>query len=138
MSTCPKVLIVDDDHDVVRGLSLRLRAAGYETSAAYDGEQGLVAAKTGNPDAIVLDVRMPRLDGLAALRKLRSSKGTQDIPVVMLSASLVDQHAALDSGARFFVSKPYQPKTLLAAIDAAMRTSPLPEGRRRRTSSPPV
>ncbi|MEX0977262.1 MAG: response regulator, partial [Pirellulales bacterium] len=117
------VLLVDDDHDVVRGVSLRLRAAGYETLAAYDGEQGVAAAKEARPDAIVLDVRMPGLDGLAALGQLRNCRDTQQIPVVMVSASLVDQHAALDSGARFFLSKPYQPKTLLAAIEAAMSTA---------------
>lgn len=116
-------MIIDDDHDVVRGVSLRLRAAGYETLAAYDGEEGVAAAKESWPDAIVLDVRMPRLDGLAALDQLRKCQDTQEIPVIMVSASLVDQHAAIDSGARFFVSKPYQPKTLLAAIDAAMGTS---------------
>ena len=123
MTPCPKVLVIDDDRDVVRGVSLRLRAAGYETLAAYDGQQGVAVASESRPNAIVLDVRMPRLDGLATLRQLRNCKDTREIPVVMVSASLVDQHAALDSGARFFLSKPYQPKTLLAAIEAAMSTA---------------
>jgi DNA-binding response OmpR family regulator len=123
MTPCPKVLVIDDDRDVVRGVSLRLRAAGYEPLAAYDGQQGIIAARESRPSAIVLDVRMPRLDGLATLRQLRNYKGTREIPVVMVSASLVDQHAALDSGARFFLSKPYQPKTLLAALEAAMSTA---------------
>lgn len=123
MTPCPKVLVIDDDRDVVRGVSLRLRAAGYETLAAYDGQQGVAVARDSQPNAIVLDVRMPRLDGLATLRQLRNCEDTRDIPVVMVSASLMDQHAALDSGARFFLSKPYQPKTLLAAIEAAISTA---------------
>ena len=96
-----KILIIDDDHDVVRGTSLRLRSAGYEIAAAYDGEEGVAAAKELTPDAIVLDVRMPRLDGLGALDRLRRCDDTKHIPVVMVSASLVDRHAALDSGALF-------------------------------------
>ena len=98
-------------------------AAGYRTLAAYDGEQGVSSAKDNRPDAIVLDVRMPRVDGLTALKRLRGSDDTRHIPVVMVSASLVDQHEALDSGARFFLSKPYQPKSLLAAVQSAMSES---------------
>jgi CheY-like chemotaxis protein len=115
-----RILIIDDDNDVVLGVSLRLRAAGYETLAACDGEQGIAAAIDHHPDAIVLDVRMPRLDGLAALDRLRHTEATKAIPVVMVSASLVDKRAALDSGARFFLSKPYQPKSLLAALASAI------------------
>jgi DNA-binding response OmpR family regulator len=123
MTPRPKVLVIDDDRDVVRGVSLRLRAAGYETLAAYDGHQGVAAAKESRPDVIVLDVRMPHLDGLGVLNQLRNCNATQEIPVVMVSASLVDQHAALDSGARFFLAKPYQSKTLLAAIGTAMKSA---------------
>jgi CheY-like chemotaxis protein len=114
------ILLIDDDREIVFGTSLRLRAAGYQTLAAYDGDEGCQAAARHHPDAIVLDVRMPRLDGLAALVWLRNCGDTKEIPIVMVSASLVDQHAALDSGARFFLSKPYQAKTLLAALSQAM------------------
>jgi len=105
----------------VFGTSLRLRAAGYQTLAAYDGDEGCAAAVRHHPHAIVLDVRMPRVDGLSTLVWLRNSADTKDIPIVMASASLVDQQAALDSGARFFLSKPYQAKTLLAALSEAIR-----------------
>lgn len=120
MPSIPMILVIDDDHDVVFGASLRLRAAGYQTLVAYDGQQGIGVAKDRHPDAIVLDVRMPRLDGLAALSRLRTSRDTRDIPIVMVSASLIDRHAALDAGARFFLSKPYQPESLLAAVRSAM------------------
>ena len=67
MPSCQKILVVDDDPDVILGASLRLRSAGYEIVAAYDGEQAVAAAIDQQPDAIVLDVRMPHLDGLRAL-----------------------------------------------------------------------
>jgi DNA-binding response OmpR family regulator len=120
MGTSSTILLIDDDREIVFGTSLRLRAAGYQTLAAHDGDEGCEAAVRHRPDAIVLDVRMPRLDGLAALVWLRNCADTKEIPIVMVSASLVDQQAALDSGARFFLSKPYQAKTLLVALSEAM------------------
>ena len=120
MASCKKILLVDDDYEVIFGAGLRLRAAGYETVAAYDGLQGVAAAIDHLPDAIVLDVRMPLLDGLAALVRLRSFPATKNIPVVIVSARLVDRRTALESGARFFLSKPYQPKILLAAVASAI------------------
>ena len=120
METSSTILLIDDDREIVFGTSLRLCAAGYQTLAAHDGDEGCKAAVRHHPDAIVLDVRMPRLDGLAALVWLRNCADTKEIPIVMVSASLVDQQAALDSGARFFLAKPYQARTLLAALSEAM------------------
>ena len=120
MPSHQKILVIDDDAEMIYGTSLRLRAAGYDTVSASDGLQGFEAAVEHLPDAIVLDVRMPILDGLGALARLRNCDATKDIPVVILSASLVDQHAALESGARFFLTKPYQPKCLLAAVASAL------------------
>jgi CheY-like chemotaxis protein len=114
------VLVVDDDHDIVSGVGIRLRAAGYKTLAAYDGQQGVAAAIRYAPDVILLDVRMPTMDGLAALGKLKETPSTRDIPVVMLSASLMDQQKALDAGALFFIQKPYSPENLLAVLDTAI------------------
>lgn len=115
-----KVLLVDDDWDVRTAATLRLSAAGYETLTADDGEEALASAVQYRPDVIVLDVRMPRLDGLQALARLRELNDTRNTPVVMLSASLRDQKAALDAGASFFVTKPYQGTTLLAAVSSAI------------------
>ncbi len=120
MTSSQKILLVDDDREIVRGASLRLQAAGYGTVSAGDGLDGVVVAVDQRPDAIVLDVRMPRMDGLSALRELKRRDATKDIPVVMLSASLVDQKQALEGGARFFVRKPYQGQELVAAIQEAM------------------
>ncbi len=111
-----KVLLVDDDRDILEASSMRLRSAGYQTMAAGDGLEGVALAERHHPDAIVLDVRMPRLDGLSALNELRKNELTSDIPVIMLSASLLDQQAALDAGARLFVTKPYRSQHLIDAV----------------------
>jgi CheY-like chemotaxis protein len=115
------VLLIDDDRDVLHGACLRLGAAGYEPTTAVDGRKGIDRAIHDHPDAIVLDVRMPEMDGLEVLSALQQRADTRAIPVIMLSASLVDQDAALEAGARFFLTKPYQSKALLAALSAALR-----------------
>ncbi|QDS98306.1 response regulator [Adhaeretor mobilis] len=114
------VLVVDDNEDVSRCLSLRLEAAGYEVTAAYDGEAGYNAAVANRPDAVVLDVCMPKKDGLTVLRELRQNPLTKNTPIVMLSASIRDQHGALESGANFFVQKPYESHEVLSAIKSSM------------------
>jgi CheY-like chemotaxis protein len=123
MSDFRRVLVVDDDDDIRAGAITRLRMAGFETLQAVDGEQGLECARTAHPDAVVLDVRMPVKDGLAALRELRSLPETRDIPVVMLSASLSDEQAALRGGAAYFLRKPYQGRSLIAAIRSALESA---------------
>ena len=115
-----KVLLVDDDEDVLLGASKRLGAAGYEVTVAHDGDECLASAASHRPDAIILDVRMPRKDGLKALAELQSGAATKDIPVVMLSASLGDQRAALEAGARFFLRKPYSGPMLVNAVAKAI------------------
>ncbi len=117
------VLLVDDDPAILEGARLRLRASGYDTLNANDGIQGLATAIKAQPDAIVMDVRMPRMDGLAALAELQENEDTKNIPVVMLSASLRDQQMALDAGARFFITKPYEGKTLMRAVESAIGES---------------
>ncbi|HEX3997928.1 MAG TPA: response regulator [Pirellulales bacterium] len=120
MPEAKHVLLIDDDRDIVTGACMRLRAAGYSVVSVGDGEQGVAAAASLHPDAIVLDVQMPRMNGMTALSRLKAGVETCHIPVVMLSASLSEQTAALDAGARFYLRKPYQAQTLLAALDAAV------------------
>lgn len=115
------ILLVDDDPDIVRAADMRLRAAGYETLTACDGQDGVIAAVEGRPDLIVMDVRMPRMDGFAALAEFKERLDTRDIPVIMLSASIRDQQAALDAGARHFLRKPYRGEMLVQAVDALIR-----------------
>ena len=121
MFTQPSVLLIDDDRDIVHATSLRLRALGFRTDMAHDGREGLQKARTLLPQAILLDVRMPDLDGLQILDQLQDDPKTRDIPIVMLSASLVDCQAALDSGASYFISKPYAWSQLLAALETVLQ-----------------
>ena len=123
MSEKKTVLLVDDDQALLDGTRLRLRSCGYKTLDANDGIQGVAAAIKLQPDVIVMDVRMPRMDGLSALRELQENEQTKEIPVVVLSASLSDQQRALDAGARFFITKPYEGKDLVRAIESAIGES---------------
>lgn len=117
-----KVLVVDDDAHILMGTKLRLAHAGYEICTATDGDTGVQLALTERPDIVVMDVSMPRMNGLEALVRLRADRRTELIPVVMLSASLRDKQTALDAGARFFVGKPYNSLDLLSAVQKALST----------------
>jgi len=119
----PTVLMVDDDEEITCAACLRLRAAGYRTLTAGDGDAALAAAVANHPDAILLDVRLPRRNGLSVLSELKRRPETTQIPIVMLSASVVDQQAALDAGARFFLRKPYCGDTLVQAVRTALTTN---------------
>lgn len=120
MTAPHRVLVVDDEADIREGVGRWLSACGYQTNFAVDGEAGVAAARETIPDAILLDVLMPRKGGLEALAELRARPATSQIPIVMLSASLRDEQRALDAGARFFVHKPYNGKKLVAAVKAAI------------------
>ncbi len=110
------ILIVDDDEEIVRGAVVRLRAAGYQTRTAFNGAEALASLRHTRPDAILLDVRMPIVDGLTVLKELQADRDTYWVPVIMLSASLWDQRKALNAGARFFLAKPYRGSELLQVL----------------------
>lgn len=114
-----RVLVVDDDECISEGTQFRLRAAGWEALIAVNGQECLDVATQQQPDVIVMDVRMPVMDGLTALKQLKAMIATRHIPVIMLSASVVDNEAALESGARFFIRKPFDGRSLMEAIKMA-------------------
>lgn len=120
MCAMQKVLVVDDEADIREGVRRWLHASGYVTDSACDGEQGIEAAQASPPDAILLDVLMPKKDGMQTLAEIRTCPRTHHIPVVMLSASLRDEQRALDAGAKYFVHKPYDGKRLVATVKAAI------------------
>lgn len=120
MHATQRVLIVDDEADIREGVRRWLDASGYETYSAADGEAGIEAAQEQSPDAILLDVLMPKKDGMQTLAEIRTCPRMHQIPVVMLSASLRDEQRALDAGAKFFVHKPYDGKRLVATVKAAI------------------
>ena len=120
----PKILVVDDDQDISFGTCRRLEHAGYQTITAMDGVEGVQQAMEQLPDAILLDIRMPRMDGFTALQHLKANDRTKAIPVVIVSASLVDQQKALDSGAQFFLPKPCNTKQIVDTVHAVVFGTP--------------
>jgi two-component system, OmpR family, KDP operon response regulator KdpE len=115
-----RVLVVDDEPSIVRVVAANLRARGYEALTAASGEAALTLIKTQQPDCIVLDLRLPGVDGLEVLRRLRTWATT---PVVILTA-VDDQHhnaTALDLGADDYVTKPFAMTELLARVRGALQ-----------------
>jgi len=109
-----KILIVDDDADTVELLTKRLRAEGYNTSEAYDGEQALQQTNEYSPDLIILDIKMPKIDGYEVCRRLKSSEDTKLIPVIMLTVKkqVPEKVKGLDVGADDYIPKPFDYREL--------------------------
>jgi two-component system KDP operon response regulator KdpE len=117
-----RVLVVDDEPQILRGLGTNLRARGYEVDLAADGERGLELAAERPPDVVILDLGLPGIDGAEVIRGLRAWSAA---PIIVLSArdQERDKVAALDAGADDFVSKPFGMNELLARLRAAERRS---------------
>jgi signal transduction histidine kinase len=113
-----KILIIDDAVDTVELLKKRLRFEGYVTVEAYDGEEGLQQAGECNPDLIILDVMMPKLDGYEVCQRLKSHENTKYIPILMLTAKdeIEDRIKGLDVGANDYLPKPFDYKELSARV----------------------
>ena len=116
-----KVLIAEDDRSVRQSLQRALRYEGYEISLAVDGAEALEAVKDDRPDALVLDIMMPHVDGLSVCRRIRA-KG-DDLPILMLTAKheVSDRVAGLDAGADDYLVKPFALEELLARLRALLR-----------------
>jgi DNA-binding response OmpR family regulator len=116
-----KILVIEDEPSILRGLQLNLGMEGYLVRSAIDGETGLAMAKTEKPDLVVVDVMLPRLGGLEVVREIR--KDDPDLPVLILSAKgqESDKVAGLQFGADDYMVKPFGLKELLARIDALLR-----------------
>ena len=114
-----RILVVDDDESV-RGLVRDvLEVEGHAVDVAADGFAALRRLAACRPDAVVLDVMMPGMDGYAVLSRIRSSEVDYDLPVVMLTAAADDDHAwqAWSGGVDYFLAKPFQPTELLRFLD---------------------
>ncbi len=113
-----RVLIADDDELMLRLLSYKLTQKGLQVITAADGEQLLAMAGTERPDIIILDGRMPGMDGVEVLKRLKKDTVTQNIPVLMLSARKkeADVVAGLEYGAADYIVKPFMPEELWARI----------------------
>ena len=122
-AAAPTVLIVDDDPNVVALTRLYLERDGYRVLAAADGARGLALARQERPHLVVLDVMLPRLNGLDVCRALRREPDTQSMPIIMLTARVEeeDRLAGLDLGADDYVTKPFSPRELAARVRAVLR-----------------
>ena len=118
-----RILVVDDDCNIVQLVRMYLEKDGYHVALAYDGQQALETAQSFKPDLVVLDVMLPELDGHEVAKRLRWAS---DVPIIMLTArtSEGDKLAGLDLGADDYVTKPFSPRELLARIRAVLRRAP--------------
>src|SRR5919205_4683125 len=123
MSGRPRVLVVEDDIEIAGALRRSLRLEGYEVKLAEDGQAALEESSVFEPDAVVLDLGLPKLDGVEVCRRLR---GDGDVPILVLTArdALDARVEGLDSGADDYLVKPFERDELLARIRALLRRRP--------------
>ena len=119
----PRVLVVEDDDDIALALQRSLRMEGYEVRIAPDGEVALTSAAAFHPDLVVLDLGLPKIDGIEVARQLRAGG---DVPILMLTArdALESRVEGLDSGADDYLVKPFERQELLARLRALLRRRP--------------
>ena len=118
-----RVLLVDDEEDILELVHYNLTRAGHDVTAVASGEDALKAARTSPPDLVVLDLMLPGVDGLEVCRLLRKDARTRDVPIVMLTArgEEADVVRGLELGADDYVTKPFSPKVLVARVKAVLR-----------------
>jgi two-component system, OmpR family, response regulator MprA len=123
-----RILVVDDDRAVRESLRRSLQFNGYDVDVAADGAEALARVPTTSPDALVIDVMMPRLDGLDTTRALRAAGN--DVPILVLTArdSVTDRVAGLDAGADDYLTKPFALEELLARLRALLRRATPTDG----------
>ena len=117
-----RILLAEDERSLSRALVALLERSNYSADAVYDGEEALAYLEAGNYDALILDIMMPKVDGLTVLRRLRE-KGNP-IPVLLLTAKseVSDKVLGLDTGANDYLTKPFSTQELMARIRAMTRT----------------
>jgi DNA-binding response OmpR family regulator len=126
VSTLPsskKILIVEDEKDILQLVKLYLEKDGYRTVAAMTGPEGLRLVKSERPDLVILDLMLPELDGLEICKKIRTARETALLPIIMLTAKAeeADTVVGLELGADDYVTKPFSPKALVARVKALLR-----------------
>jgi len=128
------ILIIEDDPDIRELLSFSLAKEGWSIVMTSDGEAGIAALPSANPDCVVLDIMLPGMDGLEVLRALKSDPGRKRLPVIMTTAKgeESDVVTGLELGAEDYVAKPFSLAELLARVRAALRRGHAPAAERRR------
>ncbi len=118
-----RILVVDDDREIVRLLKAYLEQDGYEVFGAYDGERALQALRQEHPDLVVLDLMLPGRDGREVTRIVRGDPGLAGTPIIMLTARVEDHDkiVGLELGADDYVTKPFNPREVVARVRAVLR-----------------
>jgi CheY-like chemotaxis protein len=117
------VLVADDERDIVEIVREVLEDAGFETMEAYDGQQALEAIAQKRPDALVLDIKMPVVDGIEVIKRLRADPSLSGLPVVVLTSTQViheSREQFRELGVKSWLSKPFEPIDLVAAVKKAL------------------
>ena len=115
-----KIALVDDDQNIITSVSLLLESEGYEVDTYADGEQGLAGLKRRPPDLAILDIKMPRMDGMELLQNIRT---TSNLPVIFLTSKddELDEALGLRMGADDYITKPFSQRLLLERVRAILR-----------------
>ena len=123
----PLILVVDDQADTRLMLNMLLKFNGYQVSEAVDGVDALQKIQTAKPDAIILDVMMPRMDGITLCKKLRNHPQTTDLPIIMLSGktTVESENEGLQAGANYYMFKPMSIQSLLKNINQLLASQPI-------------
>lgn len=118
-----RILVVDDEPDLIELVSYNLKKEGYKVSTAADGEEALEKLRKGGFDLVILDLMLPGVQGVEVCRMLRNNPKTESLPVIMLTAKgdVSDRIRGLDIGADDYMTKPFSPKELLARVKALLR-----------------
>lgn len=118
-----KILVVDDEPNIVKMVESRLKANGYDVISAFDGKEGIEKAKQNKPDLIVLDILMPEMDGTAVAEELKKDAQLRGIPIIFLTC-LVEKGEIRDNehmiGGNLFIAKPFEPDELLSMINQSI------------------
>jgi DNA-binding response OmpR family regulator len=124
----PRILVVDDDKNVVQIIAVNLRYEGLEVIEAYDGEEALAKVAAEKPDLILLDIMMPMMDGIEVCRRLKKNPQTASIPIIMLTAKTMDGDmlAGWDAGADDYLTKPFNPLGLTQRVKLRLQERGVP------------
>jgi two-component system alkaline phosphatase synthesis response regulator PhoP len=129
LSSKAKIIIVEDESDILDVIEYNLSREGYRVKGYRDGEQGLEAIRTEDPELVLLDLMLPGIDGIEICKKVKEDPVTRDIPIIMITAKAEESDVVLGLGvgADDYVSKPFSPKELVARVKAVLRRPSLRE-----------
>lgn len=118
-----RILVVDDEADILNLLSYNLKKAGFEVLLAKDGPEAIGLARSKRPDLVILDIMLPDMDGTEVLKRLKSAGETSTIPVIMLTAKgeEIDRIIGFELGAEDYITKPFSPRELLLRVRAVLK-----------------